>query len=74
MLRSSILLRRAYSFRSSRFNPQQYVETEFEKKWRIMSEQEQNALEQTFQELERGDWRHLTKEQIRNSSVLSLIT
>ena len=66
---SSILLRRAYSFRSPRFNPHKYVETEFEKKWRTMSEQEQNAIEETFQELERGDWRHLTKDQIRNSKT-----
>lgn len=61
--------RRGYSFRSARFSPQQYVETEFEKKWRTMPEHEKSALEGTFQELEQGDWRHLTKDQIRNSTL-----
>ena len=60
---------RLYSFRSPRFNPQQYVATEFEKKWRNMSEQDRHDLEGTFKELERGDWKLLTKDQIRNSFI-----
>jgi hypothetical protein len=63
-----IVCRRGYAFRSARFDPQQYVPTEFERKWRGMPQSDRERLETTtFADLQRQDWRTLTKEQKRNS-------
>jgi hypothetical protein len=59
--------KRLLAFKSPKYDPYKYVATGFEKKWPTLEEHERYAIEMQFQELERSDWRQLTKEQMRNS-------
>lgn len=68
MLKLSPIIVRFYSFRSAKFSPHKYVPSEFEKKWESLPEYEQKAIESNLHALECGDWRHLTKDQKRNST------
>jgi cytochrome c oxidase subunit 4 len=59
--------KRLYAFKSPKYDPFKYVATGFEKKWPTLEEGEKHAIEMQLQDLERGDWHHLTKDQMRNS-------
>ena len=64
--------KRLYAFKSPKYDPYKYIATGFETKWPTLEEHEKYAIEMQFQELERGDWRQLTKEQMRNSNAFIL--
>lgn len=76
MIRNSAHLllqwRRAYSFKSAKYDPQRYVATEFERRWQQMTQPQREALEASFADLQRQDWRTLTTEQKRNSIIMGV--
>ena len=68
LLRNGNNLRLALS-QAGKFRYSQYIETEFEKKWRKLPEVEREAIGLKLAELEKTDWRTLTKDQMRNSII-----
>lgn len=61
---SSLLAKRFFRVGLSR--PSTYVETDFDRKWKRLSAEEQDALAKDFLPLQSQDWKKLTMEQKKN--------
>lgn len=61
---SSLIAKRFFRLGLNR--PSTYVETEFDKKWKKLSSEEQDALAKDFLPLQSQDWKTLTMEQKKN--------
>lgn len=62
---SSFLIAKRF-FRLGLNRPSTYVETEFDRKWKKLSSEEQDALAKDFLPLQSQDWKILTMEQKKN--------
>ena len=53
--------------------PSTYVETEFDKRWRKLSEEDQDTLAAEYNPIQKKDWKALSMEQKKNCKHLPAI-